>query len=79
VSGQLDTEWSRTYVSLELAAAARKLLAEVALVRAGEAVAITADTRSDLRVVEAAAQEAYALDAHPVVVRYETRERIVFR
>jgi len=71
----LGTEPRHEYYAFELAAAARKLLAEVMLVKAGESVVVTADTQSDLRAAEATAQAAYALGAHPVVVWYETRPR----
>jgi len=71
----LGTEPQREYWTFELAAAARKLLAEVMLTKPGETVVITADTQSDLRAVQATAQAAYALGAHPIVVWYETRPR----
>jgi leucyl aminopeptidase (aminopeptidase T) len=71
----LGTEARDEYFSLEAASAARKLLAEVMLVQPGENVVITADTQSDFRTVHATAQAAHALNAHPVVVWYETRAR----
>jgi leucyl aminopeptidase (aminopeptidase T) len=71
----LGTETQREYYALEIHAAARKLLAEVMLVQAGENVVVTADTQSDFRLVEATAQAAFALGAHPVVIWYETRPR----
>lgn len=52
----LGTEPRREYYAFEVAATAHKMLAEVMLVKPGETVAITADTQSDWRVVEATAQ-----------------------
>ena len=51
----------------------RRVVDESLPVRAGEHVVITADTSSDGRVVSAVAKAAYAVGAHPVVVRYETQ------
>jgi leucyl aminopeptidase (aminopeptidase T) len=69
----VGTEPRSEYYTFELAAAARKVLAEVMLSQPGENVVVTADTQSDWRVVEATAQASYALGAHPTVVWYETR------
>ena len=69
----LGTEPRREYYAFEVAAAAHKMLAEVMLVKPDETVVITADTQSDWRVVEATAQAALTLGAHPTVVWYETR------
>jgi leucyl aminopeptidase (aminopeptidase T) len=69
----LGTEPTRTYLALELARGARKLVEDVMLTQAGEEVVITADTSSDWRVVEATAQAAYAAGATSTVVWYETR------
>lgn len=71
----LGTELQREYYAFEVAAAARKLLAEVMLVQPGETVVVTADTRSAWRIVEATAEAAHALGAHSTVVWYETRPR----
>lgn len=68
----VGTETRREYLSFELARAARKMVEEVMPVKPGENVVITADTKSDARVVEAMAQAVYALGAHPVVIRHET-------
>lgn len=68
----LGTEPLSRYLSLEMAAAARKLVEDVMLVKPGEQVAITADTASDGRVVEATARAAYAARAVPVVLWYHT-------
>lgn len=62
------------FLGFELATAARKLLAEVMLTTKGEAVVITADTRTDMRVVYATAQAAHGLGAHPVVIWCESRD-----
>lgn len=69
----LGTEPLREYLSFELAAAAHKLVKDVMLVRPGEQVAITADTSSDRRVVEATAGAACAVGAVPVVIWYPTQ------
>jgi leucyl aminopeptidase (aminopeptidase T) len=66
------TETGREYRFLELAAAARKLVAEAMPLKPGEQVVITADTSSDERVVRATAQAAYALGATPTIIWYET-------
>lgn len=63
------------YRSFEVAAAARKLVEEVMLVKPGENMVLTADTASDMRVVRATAEAAFGAGAHPVVVLYETRPR----
>ncbi len=68
----LGTESLRDYLSFELTAAAQKLVRDVMLVKPGEHVAITADTSSDGRVVEATAKAVYAADALPVVLWYQT-------
>ena len=68
----LGTESLRDYLSFELTAAAQKLVRDVMLVTPGEHVAITADTSSDGRVVEATAKAVYAADARPVVLWYQT-------
>lgn len=64
-----------SYLSFEVAHAARKMVEEVMPVQAGENVVITADTASDSRVVNATANAVYAAGAHPVVIWYETRPR----
>ena len=69
----LGTESRREYYAFEVAAAAHKMLTEVMLVKPDETVVITADTQSDWRVVEATAQAALTLRAHPTVIWYETR------
>jgi len=73
----LGVEPTSKYLSFETAAAARKLVEQVMLVKPGESVAITADTNNDWRVVEATAQAVMAAGASPVVVWYQSRERAV--
>lgn len=68
----LGTETLREYLSFELAGSARKLVSDVMLAKPGEHVAITADTSSDARVVDATAQAAYAAGAVPSVLWYQT-------
>jgi leucyl aminopeptidase (aminopeptidase T) len=60
------------YQTLELAAAAKKLVEVAMPVEPGEQVVVTADTSSDERVVWAAAQAACAAGATPTVIWYET-------
>ncbi len=57
----------------ELIAAARKLLAEVMLVKPGEEVLTTIDTSGDLRVAKAISQAAAQLEAKPALMLYETQ------
>jgi leucyl aminopeptidase (aminopeptidase T) len=67
----LGTESRTGYMALELAWTARKLVEDVFPIKPGEDVAITADTTSDSRVVNAIAEAIFALGAHPVVLLYE--------
>ena len=69
----IGTEPTRTYLAFELARGARKLIEDVMLIQPGEQVVVTADTSSDWRVVEATAQAAFAANATPTVVWYESR------
>jgi leucyl aminopeptidase (aminopeptidase T) len=73
----LGTEVKEEYLSWELGASARKLMEEVMLTRPGENVVITADTSSDMRVVQATATAAYAARAIPTVVLYPTQKTAV--
>lgn len=61
------------YLSFELGLAARKLVEQNMLTKPGENVVITADTSTDWRVVEATAKAAYAAEAVPSVIWYDTR------
>jgi len=64
------TEPRSEFYSFELAAAAHKLVTEMRPVRPGQQVAITVDTLSDLRAVEATARAVYAVGGIPSVFRY---------
>jgi leucyl aminopeptidase (aminopeptidase T) len=68
----IGTETRDGYMSFELARTARKLVEQVFPIHPGEDVAITADTASDSRVVNATADAIFALGAHPVVIWYES-------
>ncbi len=68
----IGTETRDGYMSYELARTARKLVEQVFPIHPGEDVAITADTASDSRVVNATADAIFALGAHPVVIWYES-------
>lgn len=67
------TETTSEYLVLELARAAKKIVQDIMFVKPGENVVISADTKSDFRVVTATAQAAYAAGATPTVVWYESR------
>jgi len=71
---QLGTELSKEYLAFEAAAACRKLLETVMLVKPGENVVISADTQSDRRVVDLTAQMTFAAGAIPAVIIYPTSE-----
>jgi len=64
----IGTEVREEYLSWEVGGSARKLVEEVMLTQPGENVVITADTSSDMRVVQATASAAYAARAIPTVV-----------
>jgi len=61
---------------MELQKAAYKTVKDLALVKPGEKVLVLGDTSSDINVMRAVASAAYALDAEPVIVLYETREDV---
>jgi len=73
----IGTEVRDEYLSWELGASARKLVEGVMLTKPGENVVITADTSSDMRVVQATATAAYAAGAIPTVVLYPTQKTAV--
>jgi leucyl aminopeptidase (aminopeptidase T) len=73
---KIGTEAHNTFLGLELANSARKLVEEVMLVKKKETVVITADTSSDWRVVQATANAVYCVAAEPVVILYETRPNV---
>lgn len=64
---QFGTETRDQYCSMELAAAAHKLVTEAFPVKEGENVLITADSSSDARVVDATACAVKVAGATPVV------------
>lgn len=72
----LGTEPLPQYLAFEQAYAVRKLVEEIALVRPGENVVITADTASDWRLVQATACAVYAAQAIPLVLWYATRRPV---
>ncbi len=73
----IGTEPRQEYLSFEVALGARKLVEQMMLTKPGENVVITADTSSDWRVVEATAKAAYAAEAIPTVIWYDTRPTAV--
>ncbi len=56
------------YYEFELAKAAMNLATDMLSLRKGETLVITADTQSDMRVVNAAAAAAHAVGARPMVI-----------
>jgi leucyl aminopeptidase (aminopeptidase T) len=73
----IGTEVRDEYLSWEVGGSARKLVEVVMLTKPGENVVITADTSSDMRVVQATASAAYAVGAIPTVVLYPTQSTAV--
>ena len=69
----IGTEMRGEYLKWELQSGARRLVEEMMLVQPGENVVISADTSSDLRVVEATAQAVMARGAVPTVVLHPTQ------
>jgi leucyl aminopeptidase (aminopeptidase T) len=63
------------FYSVDLINAARKLLADIMLVKPGEEVLTTIDTSADVSVAMAISQAAQALEAKPVLLLYETQAR----
>ena len=63
------------YYAFELAKAARKLADEILEVKPGQTVAITADTMSDARVVQASAAAVFAAGGLPTILLYHTQPR----
>ncbi len=70
---EIGTEIRDEYLSWEVAAGARKLIEDIMLTQPGENVVITADTSSDMRVVQATAKAAYAAGAVPSTVMHPTQ------
>ncbi len=69
----IGTELRDEFLSWELQAGARKLVEEMMLTRPGEMVVISADTSSDMRVVQATAGAVMAAGAVPTVVIHPTQ------
>ena len=63
------------YLDLEMALAAKKLAEEVLEIEKGQTVAITADSMSDDRVVQASAKAVFAAGGIPIVLYYHTQPR----
>ena len=70
----IGIEMTEDFLSYELAKSALILTKDVMLIQPGENVVITADTTSDMRVVEATANAVQTLKANPVVVLTSTME-----
>lgn len=68
----IGTEMTSKHLSFETAKGAMKLAKDVMLIKENEDVIITADTSSDMRVVNAVANAVFAIGANPVVVKYHT-------
>lgn len=68
----IGIEMSDRYLSFEVSSAALKLVKDVMLAKPGETVVITADSSSDMRVVEATAKAAFSIGAEPVIIHYPT-------
>lgn len=66
----IGIEMMKEYLSCEAELAAMKLIKDVMLVRPGENVVITADTSTDMRVVEAVMKAAYSIRANPILIKY---------
>jgi leucyl aminopeptidase (aminopeptidase T) len=73
---KIGTETNDNFLSFELTKSARKLVEDIMLIKNGETVAITADTSSDWRVVQATANTVHCVGAEPVVILYETRSNV---
>jgi leucyl aminopeptidase (aminopeptidase T) len=69
----IGTELRDEFLSWELQAGARKLVEQMMLVKPGEMVVISADTSTDMRVVQATAGAAMAAGAVPTVVIHPTQ------
>jgi leucyl aminopeptidase (aminopeptidase T) len=73
----LGTEVRDEYLGWEVQSGARKLVEEVMLTKKREHVVITADTSSDMRVVNATAGAVLAAGAVPTVILYPTQKTAV--
>jgi len=70
----IGTELRDEFLSWEVQAGAKKLVEDIMLIKPGENVVITADTSSDMRVVQATAKACFAAGALPVVVIHPTQK-----
>ncbi len=70
----IGTEMRDEYLSWEVEAGARKLVEDIMLTKEGEHVVITADTSSDMRIVQATARATFAAGAVPTVVLHPTQK-----
>lgn len=68
----IGIEMTEGYLAYEVQGAAMKLVKDVMLVKNGENLVITADTSTDMRVVEAVMQAAYTVGAFPILIKYPT-------
>lgn len=59
---------------IELATSATKLVTEVVGIRLGQNVVITADTKSDIRAVDASVQAVYMVEARPTAIFYSANQ-----
>lgn len=71
---KLGTEPRNEYYALELARAAYRLVTEVRPIVEGQQVLITADTATDMRVVQATAAAVYTVGGIPTIVTYHTMD-----
>jgi len=71
----LVMEASDRYYDLEMALAAKRLAEEILEIKRGQTVAITADSASDYRVVEASAKAVFAAGGIPIILYYHTQLR----
>lgn len=69
----IGTELRDEYMNWELEAGAKKLVEEMMLVKPGETVAVTGDTSTDMRVIQATARAVVCAGAIPVVVIHPTQ------
>ena len=69
---RLGTEPRGEYYSIETTFAAHKLVTEMRPIQVGQQVLITADTASDMRVVQATASAVYTVGGVPTIVVYHT-------
>ncbi len=66
-----QAEAGREYMNWEILQAAKKVINEIMLVKPGETVVITADTTSDIRVIQATAAATIEAEAKPIVITFQ--------